>query len=446
LLASPLAARRARPSSSRRMGPSPTARSLAVLRTSVWSSRRGSATQGRILRHRVGERAGRDGWRDGRAHCYICGFDRHGDADGCGHLITTPTAHGLVIGDTVSFGTVTSKTGITAGDVYFVLTVPSSITFTVSGSLGGAKRTLTTDGSTTAAYRRERAFLRQTTAVLGTATAVASTDRLTFPAPHGLDASQAIAFSSITGAAGLVASMYVKTVIDSRTITVSTTAGGTLVDITSDGTATAAVTGVLNPALQGTATRPVLANSNYPGSSRSPWTPRSSCSRRDRTSAPTCAWRPNGSRKRPPRPPAAPSSTSRRDWNAPRAESPSTYPRPGPGRQYSRDWSPRLTPHHRPRPADHRRNAARPRSQWTTGMRRPEPTPALDNPPSGDHDSTDLLDLIGGSRLRDGLAFVCTRQLAAPGGSRACRTGRICKRNAGASAAETLAERCWVST
>lgn len=62
-------------------------------------------------------------------------------------VITTP-AHGLAIGDQVVLGTITGTTGITAGTTYFVRTVPSSTTFTLSATSGGSALTLTTDGST----------------------------------------------------------------------------------------------------------------------------------------------------------------------------------------------------------------------------------------------------------------------------------------------------------
>lgn len=82
-----------------------------------------------------------------------------------GDVITTSADHGLATGDAVSFGTITATTGVTAGDVYFVRDVLSATTFTVSSSPGGGIRTLTTDGSTVAVYRRERAYLRQSSTV-----------------------------------------------------------------------------------------------------------------------------------------------------------------------------------------------------------------------------------------------------------------------------------------
>lgn len=61
-------------------------------------------------------------------------------------VITTSTDHGLAVGDRVIFPTLSGGSGITPATVaYFVKTVPSSTTLTVSATLGGA----TLDFSTT---------------------------------------------------------------------------------------------------------------------------------------------------------------------------------------------------------------------------------------------------------------------------------------------------------
>lgn len=70
-----------------------------------------------------------------------------------GDIVTTSAAHGLAVGDRVAFGTITSTTGIEAWTGYYVRTVPSTTTFTISTTLGGAQRAFTTDGSTTAVYK-----------------------------------------------------------------------------------------------------------------------------------------------------------------------------------------------------------------------------------------------------------------------------------------------------
>jgi hypothetical protein len=67
-----------------------------------------------------------------------------GEADT--ELLTTGAAHGLVVGDRVTFPTLTGGTGLTAATgVYYVKTVPSATTLTVSATLGGATLNFTTD-------------------------------------------------------------------------------------------------------------------------------------------------------------------------------------------------------------------------------------------------------------------------------------------------------------
>lgn len=63
-------------------------------------------------------------------------------------VITCSASHGLAVGDPVILGAITSTTGVTAGVVYYVLTAPSSTTFTLSATPGGAPLSLTTNGST----------------------------------------------------------------------------------------------------------------------------------------------------------------------------------------------------------------------------------------------------------------------------------------------------------
>lgn len=70
-----------------------------------------------------------------------------------GDIVTVSADHGLAVDDPVIVGTVTSTTGITAGTVYYVKTVPSSTTLTLSETVGGGTLALTTNGSSTAIYR-----------------------------------------------------------------------------------------------------------------------------------------------------------------------------------------------------------------------------------------------------------------------------------------------------
>lgn len=61
--------------------------------------------------------------------------------------LTFNQVHGLVVGDRVVLGTITSTTGLTAGTTYYVITVPTTTTVTISATAGGAALTLTTNGS-----------------------------------------------------------------------------------------------------------------------------------------------------------------------------------------------------------------------------------------------------------------------------------------------------------
>jgi hypothetical protein len=67
-----------------------------------------------------------------------------------GDLVTTPAAHGLVVGDVVQFGSITTTTGITAGAYYFVKTAPTSTTLTLAAGAGASPQlALTTNGTGT---------------------------------------------------------------------------------------------------------------------------------------------------------------------------------------------------------------------------------------------------------------------------------------------------------
>ncbi len=65
-------------------------------------------------------------------------------------VLTTSVAHGLVVGDRVKTGTVTTTTGITSATVYYVKSVPSTTTLTLSATSGGVILDMTTDGSISA--------------------------------------------------------------------------------------------------------------------------------------------------------------------------------------------------------------------------------------------------------------------------------------------------------
>lgn len=60
---------------------------------------------------------------------------------------TTSAAHGLVVGQRIKVKSLTGGTGLVDETIYFVKTVPSSTTFTVSATLGGATVDVTVDAT-----------------------------------------------------------------------------------------------------------------------------------------------------------------------------------------------------------------------------------------------------------------------------------------------------------
>lgn len=60
-------------------------------------------------------------------------------------VITTGSAHGFNVGDPVWFNTLTGGAGIVVNQLYYVNSVPSTTTFTVSNTLGGATADHTTN-------------------------------------------------------------------------------------------------------------------------------------------------------------------------------------------------------------------------------------------------------------------------------------------------------------
>jgi hypothetical protein len=99
----------------------------------------------------------------------ILGFDivetaglrsNNGDAIACtgeadDNVITTASAHGLAVGDRIIFPALSGGSGLTAATVaYFVLTVPSTTTLTVSASAGGAVVNFTTDVTSGSTIRK----------------------------------------------------------------------------------------------------------------------------------------------------------------------------------------------------------------------------------------------------------------------------------------------------
>lgn len=62
-------------------------------------------------------------------------------------LVTFSSAHGLVVNDQIQFSDVTTVVGVLAKTTYYVKTVPSSTTLTLSATLGGSTLDITTDGT-----------------------------------------------------------------------------------------------------------------------------------------------------------------------------------------------------------------------------------------------------------------------------------------------------------
>lgn len=65
--------------------------------------------------------------------------------------VFTTAAHGYAIGDRVVLSVLATTTGISILTYYYVLTVPSSTTFTLSATSGGSALTLTSNGTATLA-------------------------------------------------------------------------------------------------------------------------------------------------------------------------------------------------------------------------------------------------------------------------------------------------------
>lgn len=67
--------------------------------------------------------------------------------------VTGAQTQPLVIGDAVQLGTITTTTGLTADTTYYVLSIPTSTTFTIGATPGGAPLTLTGNGSAVSVTR-----------------------------------------------------------------------------------------------------------------------------------------------------------------------------------------------------------------------------------------------------------------------------------------------------
>jgi len=77
--------------------------------------------------------------------------------------VITITSHGLLVGDRIEFSTSgVLPTGLVTSTTYFVKTVPSANTFTVSATNGGSTQTLTTQGTGTHTVLLKDQYLGQT--------------------------------------------------------------------------------------------------------------------------------------------------------------------------------------------------------------------------------------------------------------------------------------------
>lgn len=163
--------------------------------------------------------------------------------------VVTWTAHGLAANSPVYFTTNGAlPTGLVAGTEYFVKTVPGVDTFTVSATAGGA--VINTSGTQSGTHMgtaypfgigdATTTFNVPTVAALPNALPSASPVAVTIASPgvvfwtgHGLPANTPVYFAT-SGAlpTGIVVGTeyFVKTVLSTDTFTISTTAGGTVIN------------------------------------------------------------------------------------------------------------------------------------------------------------------------------------------------------------------------
>ena len=78
---------------------------------------------------------------------------------GGGSATLTATAHGLAVGDMVTFVATVAPTGMFTSSPYYVVSVPTADTFTVSAKKGGTAATFSTTGTTVTYYRPQKVYL-----------------------------------------------------------------------------------------------------------------------------------------------------------------------------------------------------------------------------------------------------------------------------------------------
>ena len=168
-------------------------------------------------------------------------------AAGTPDLVTTPSPHGLAVGDRVRFHTKTGFNGAQgSGTTFYVSSVPSSTTFTVyaSGNSGANADLTSSSGSATVMKNPPMTFWAwevSAGSVTGDATGdSAGDDILICSTPHMLSVGDQVSFGSSTiGGISSDTRYWVKERISDYKFRVSASRALTIaVDITSDGTAT----------------------------------------------------------------------------------------------------------------------------------------------------------------------------------------------------------------
>jgi len=155
------------------------------------------------------------------------------------NLITWAT-HGLTENQEIVFSEVSESNGITAGASYYV--IASGLVagyFKVSDSVGGTEIDLTSDGATSTGTVRDVLVTGVSGLATGTdyvATVTSPDDTFTL-ASHGLANGATIVFSALGGAVGpSIDTIYYVINKATNTFEISTSSGGTKVEITTGGT------------------------------------------------------------------------------------------------------------------------------------------------------------------------------------------------------------------
>lgn len=155
-----------------------------------------------------------------------------------GDLVTfTGGNHSLAVNDPISFASIATTTGVSANTLYYVQSVPSATTVTLSATRGGGLLALSTNGSGTGAAK-------PWIILDGAVTFTDTGDLVTFTAgAHGLTVGAAIKFATIATTTGITAGTvyYVKTTPATTTMTLTTTPGGvSTLALTTNGTGSGA--------------------------------------------------------------------------------------------------------------------------------------------------------------------------------------------------------------